>query len=90
MDQCGEEEAQGRPHHSLQLPERQLWWMEASYFFQVTAVGREVMASSCAGEVRLGIRKHSFSERAVRNCTAAQGGGESPSLEVFKAVGMWH
>jgi len=29
----------------------------------------------CQIRVRLGIRKHSFSERAVRHRTAAQGGG---------------
>ena len=25
VDQCGDEEAQGRPHCCLQLPERRLW-----------------------------------------------------------------
>ena len=49
-------------------------------------IGQEVIQD----RIRLDIRENFFSERAVRHFTAAQGGGESPSLEVFRAVEMWH
>ena len=65
--QSGEEQAQRRPDCSLQLPEKRLWWGRGSLFSWVTAVGWEVMASSCASEGSgwvLG-RKF-FSRRVVR------------------------
>ena len=54
------------------------------FYFRTTGAGLKLHQ----GTSRLGMRKDSL-EGAVRHCTAMQGGGESPSLEVFRAVGMW-
>ena len=46
--EVGEEETQGRPYCSLQLPERRLGQGEVRFFSYVTLIGQEGMASSCS------------------------------------------
>ena len=51
----GEEEAQGRPYCSLQVPERRLWqggWSASSPAYLV--VGLEGMTSICTMEIQVG------------------------------------
>ena len=85
MAQSGEQDFQGRPYGCLKGGWREVG---VSLCSQVTMIGREVMASSCArggsgwilGEIS------SLKERSGTG-TAAQGVVESPSLEVFQNCG---
>jgi len=88
MVQPGEEEAQGKPYCTLQLPERS-WG--AQPLLPVTAIGWENGFTLHQGGFSLDIRKNFFSERAVvhwHSCTE-RWWGHCP-WRCSRTAGMWH
>jgi len=81
----GEEEAQERPHCSLQFPDRRLWW--DGCWFLLVGNGNRTWDDGLKlhqGRFRLEIRKNLFSERVVSTETGCPGRWWSHCARMFK------